>query len=394
MKFPAGRRPRGARGSVAKAAITSTAAAAFTVLAPAARADSSVTLFGTLDAAVVASRSGAPGAKTDKQVASGVSQGSAWGVRGSEDLGGGLRAFFMLEAGLDLDTGAAKSYAGNPATATPTSSNGTSFTGFNRRSYVGLDTGGYGTLTIGRDYTPAYYAARNSDVFRLGMFGNLQETVPLSGGSERSGRVSNALFYTSPTLAGLRGRAVYSLGSESSGATGGLPRKANTFVGIGLEYTFAGLQLNSSYQRLNPPVVAGTPPAFTGTTSKREDALIGAKYTLGDFAFTGGYWHVGTPNNARDAWLGASMDIGASTLLIEAQRIRQDTSSGQVRRGVSLALGYVYTLSKRTVLYANYGQVDNDGNASFAVVASDAAIAAGGPGTTPKVLALGMRHNF
>lgn len=353
----------------------------------------SVTLYGVADAGVVLSRSDAPGARTAKALASGIASASRWGLRGTEDLGDGLKAIFQLEAGFDLDTGTATAYAGNPSTATPTSPNGTSGTGFNRRSFVGLETR-FGTVTLGRDYTPFFYSALGADIFRLGLFGNLQAMVQPAGGSERFARVSNAIFYDSPLFAGVKARATYSLGSESAGGAGQLPRDANRFLGVGADYTMGGLFVTASYQELKVPLVAGSPAAFTGSTQRRKDALIGARYDIGDFAMTGGYWKMGAPQSATDAWLGASMKFGLGMVLVQVQRLEQDNPAGADRKGTALGLAYLYALSKRTSLYASYGTTRNNLTASFAVTSNSATFPAGRADADPSALALGMRHTF
>ena len=359
----------------------------------AALAQTSVSLYGTVDGGVALLRSGAPGVNTLVAVTSGINSGSRWGMRGSEELGGGLKAIFQLEAGFESDTGAAKAFSGNPSTATPTAPNGVSAIGFNRRAYAGLQSD-YGTLTLGRDYTPLYFAALATDIFRLGMFGNLQTLVGPAGGSERFARVSNAVFYASPEFNGVKARAVYSLGSESAGSAGGLPKDANRFVGLSAEYARSGLVLTASFQELKYPVVGGAPVAFTGGTANRRDGLLGAKYSFGDFEVASGYWKMGSPQNATDAWLGASMSIGSGLVIAQVQRLRQDNPKGAERKGTAYGLGYIHNLSKRTALYASYGRVSNGATGSFAVTSSDVSVAAGVPGANPSALGFGIRHSF
>jgi predicted porin len=354
-----------------------------------------LTLYGSVDAAVTASRSGAPGASTVKGLGSGVLSASRWGIRGNEDLGGGLQALFVLEAGLDLDTGSAKSFSGNPSAATPTLPNGPAGTGFNRRSVVGLQSTTFGTLLAGRDYTPFFYSGREADIFRYGLYGNIQAIVPVAGGSERWARASNALFYTSPTFAGFKGRAAYSFGSESGGGgAGSLPRRANRFVGVGADYVSGRLVVTGSYQQVWLPVVAGTPAAFTGDVAKRKDAMLGGRYAFGDYEVSGGHWKMGSPQNATDTWLGASATFGSGTVLAQVQRFRQDNPTGLERRGTVFGIGYIYSLSKRTTLYANYGQVSNNATASFGMLSSDTTVTAGAAGADPKAVAFGVRHSF
>ncbi len=98
-------------------------------------------------------------------------------MEGNEALDGGLHALFRLEAGFDADTGAAKTYSCNPASATPAAPGGTPLNGlFNRRATVGLG-GPWGSLTAGRDYTPLYWAAMDGDVQGLKLYGNLQQSL-------------------------------------------------------------------------------------------------------------------------------------------------------------------------------------------------------------------------
>ena len=354
-----------------------------------------VTLYGSVDAAVIVSNSGAPGASNAMGVTSGVLTPSRWGLRGSEALGGGTNAVFVLEAGLDTDTGAAKAYAGNPATATPTAPNGVSGTGFNRRSFVGLESR-FGTLTIGRDYTPFYYTGLQTDPMGLTLFGNVQAITPLVGGSERWGRISNALFYTSPVVGGFKGRAAYSFGSESGGgAAGSLPKQANVFLGVGGDYVNGGLVVSGSYQKLNYPEVAGATPAFTGGVGKRTDASLGAKYTFGQFSVAGGYWTLDRPQAASDVWLGGTWTMGAFKLMTVVQRLFQDDPAGGSKlAATSLGLGGVYDFSKRTALYASYGQVSNGPKSAFHLLSADTIVTAGARGADPKAFAVGIRHNF
>ena len=167
-----------------KSLIVLAALGAFTSVAS---AQSSVTLYGRVDLSV------AKYAGTEaKSMTNG--SGSRFGVRGVEDLGGGMKALFQLEMGFDLDTGASKQYTGDYGSATPTAPTGAPVAGFNRRSVVGLETP-YGTVTLGRDYTPLFYTAVTTDTIRGAQYlGNIQLLTSLLGGPERSARNSNAVI--------------------------------------------------------------------------------------------------------------------------------------------------------------------------------------------------------
>ena len=104
-------------------------------------AQSSLQIYGIMDAGVLRSDTGEPGGGKKTELATGNSAGTRLGFRGTEDLGGGLKALFNLEMGISNDTGTLLTF-GEPAG-----------TVFGRRSFVGLQ-GGFGEVLVGRDYTP------------------------------------------------------------------------------------------------------------------------------------------------------------------------------------------------------------------------------------------------
>ncbi|MES2263808.1 MAG: porin [Pseudomonadota bacterium] len=364
-----------------------------------AQSPSEVRLYGAIDAGLAFIDNGAKSGSHTTAITSGVARPSSFGFAGTEDLGNGMKAEFRLEAGFDSDTGAMKNYAGNPGSATPAAPGGATVTGlFNRRAYVGL-SGKFGTLSLGRDYTPVYWAALDSDALGLTFYGNLQESVVLSGtGSDRFGRVSNALFYLSPTIGGFTARALVSLGSESGGAPGTPPSKANRMLAASGKYAWNGFMVTAVYQQIDLPKVAGTPAAFTGATGTRKDLVIGTRYSFGDWSVSTGGMRVQQPTVAdtdgSQLWLGGTVQIGSGTVHANVQRLRQHMAAGPAQVADVYSLAYLYPLSKRTALYASYGQVDNGTNGAFPLVSADPSIAPGAAGATVKALALGIRHTF
>ncbi len=354
-----------------------------------------VSLYGVADLGITVSRNGAPGNPTTTSITSGVMNASRWGLQGSESLGGDLKAVFLLEQGVELDTGAAKAFNGNYSGATPSAPNGPSGTGFSRRSIAGLE-GRFGSLTLGRDYAPVYWADAIGDLLKRGFWGNLQQTASPGGGVERFRRVSNGIFYVTPEITGIKGRATYSSGSESGGGlSGSLPKGANEFIGVSVEYTQAGFATAASYQRLKLPLTAGSPAVFTGAMQNRDDWVINARYSFGRLTVSAGYWKMGSPNNVSDEWIGGAVKTGsAGTLITQVQRFRQDNPAGEERVGVVVGISYVHTLSNRTALYASYGEVRNNATASFPLVSSDPILTAGGNGADPRALTFGVRHQF
>lgn len=363
-----------------------------------AHGQSGIILYGIVDAAVTTTDQGGPASAKQVSLSSGIMSGSLFGLQGKEELGGGMRAIFQLEASYESDTGAMKTYYGNPNTATPGATGGAPVTGlFNRRAFVGLE-GRYGSLALGRDYTPIYFTVLDGDSLKFGSYGNMQSVVLLSGtGSDRFGRASNALFYTAPRYGAVQARLMASLGSESSGAPGSAPGNANRMWGISLSHEAQGLIVSGAYQRIALPLVAGTPLAFTGQSGTRSDASVAAKYVTGNYTLSGGYFRtlLPAPRSDGDAlWLGGAVRMGVASVSFNLQRLRQQALQGGTKQGTGLGIAYMYTLSKRSTLYASYGQMNNNGAAAFSVLSGDTAVAAAGPGAQVRALALGTRHLF
>lgn len=369
-----------------------------------AQSTTNVQFYGLVDNGVVFSKNGAPGTGTLAAVSSGTVAGSFFGFRGSEDLGGGLKAVFRLEAGFSADTGAAKNYAGNYNAATPTATGGASIAGlFNKRSLVGLETP-YGTVTMGRDYTPLYWAGLDTDVMHYGMYGNLQQTLVLSStGADRYGQASNEIEYESPQYAGLKGRFMYSMGSESPGTNGApsattAPKNANRLLALSLNYTLGGLYIASAYQQLALPLVSGTTTkVFTGSNGTVQDFLLGGRYVFNGYSLGTGFFKIKQPmahTNGGDIYVGGTVNLGPGTLMAEVSRMRQDTVAGGQAHATILGVGYLYPLSKRTQLFATYGQSNNSSGGQFSLVAADGSLTPGALGATVKAMAFGINHKF
>ncbi|MBU9639868.1 hypothetical protein C6Q07_13110 [Burkholderia multivorans] len=176
------------------------------VVASTSYAQSSVTLYGVIDEGVdwvsnVRTASGVGASQV--AMASSILQASRWGLRGTEDLGGGLRALFVLENGFDPSTGQL----------------GQGGLEFGRQAYVGL-SGNYGTVTLGRQYDLV--------VDSVGPFvaGTQWAGITAAHGGDidnmlNTWRVNNAVKYASPEILGIRFGALYSLGGVAGDFTGG-----------------------------------------------------------------------------------------------------------------------------------------------------------------------------
>ncbi|MEP6875673.1 MAG: porin [Burkholderiales bacterium] len=336
--------------------------AALAAISASAAAQSSVTLFGVVDANVNYVKNG------DLKLKSAGSNGantSRLGVRGLEDLGGGLKAGFWLETGLNPDTG--------------TQSDGTRF--WNRRSTVSL-LGNFGEVRLGRDFTPTYTGYSDYDVFGdngLAASGKFDSSL---GTTRTTGtRADNLVQYFTPgNLGGFYGRATVGAGEGVSG---------KKYFGGRAGYATGPLDVSASYGQT-------TVTAVSNGDDKFKTADIGASYDFGVVKASGYYTQSKTGALKIAVYnIGATVPLGQGQL--RASYIHAN-SSGTTDAGLDtnpndanqFALGYLYNLSKRTALYTTVAAVKNKGAATFAV-ASAPTLVAGEKSTGVEV---GLRHSF
>lgn len=333
-----------------------------------AAAQSNVTIYGVLDAALSKEDTGAVNGKKTLQVNSGSQSSSRFGFRGTEDLGGGLKAIFNLEAGYALDTG-----VGDAAL-------------FGRRSVVGLESQ-YGTLTLGREYSPIAAIAAATDPLGQGMYGSNLSAFT-TGRLTR--RLSNSVNYKSNAYSGFSVLAAYSAGEQSSPAlpaSPGLPVTADSLNlrGIAGQYANGGLYLGLGYHEYNRLNVG-----------KDKEMAFGAAYKFGDFEVKGGYLvadPTGNNNKFEQLNIGGIYTMDANKFFVTFQQNKLETGGA---KGNAVALAYTYNLSKRTNLYASYAKLDNNNTAAFGLNASSTNVTppATAFGSDPSALTVGVRHAF
>ncbi|HEY1999397.1 porin [Paraburkholderia sp.] len=256
-----------------KVLTTASAVLAGFSFAGAAHAQSSVTLYGIIDAGITYVNHANAQAKDLVQYGDGVAQGSRWGLKGSEDLGGGLKAIFTLENGFN-------------------SGNGTLGQGgdlFGRQAWVGLSKDGIGSLTFGRQYT-------FSTDYLGGSYANGGQTV---GGNYAyhindidqltSSRINNSVKFSSANFYGLTFGAMYGF-SNQAGAFAGAPGTggSSSAYSFGLNYVNGPFAIGAAYTDIRFPASAS--PSFstslanasiTGTAKDLATTGVGAKYSLG-----------------------------------------------------------------------------------------------------------------
>jgi len=337
-----------------------------------ASAQSSVTLFGVLDAGIsyANTKNNLNNGSTAKQSqwtqSSSGYNSSRLGFRGTEDLGGGLAASFWLESGLASNTGAA--------------GNGTSL--FNRRSTVSL-SGNFGEVRIGRDYTASAWNDTTFDPFGYNGVGS--NLIAIANGSKNSGdnnyaRASNMVGYFLPSnLGGFYGQVQYGFaGSVKSGNTDA--SNVGRYIGGRFGYANGPLDVALGYGKSNlADGVTGVAPNTTIVSANNDIKTLnlGASY---DFGVVKAFAEISQAKNTVDNnfmadtsvktqgfLIGASVPVGPGLIRASysAVKFKENIAGVADPKAGQFALGYVHNLSKRTALYATFSHVSDKSGATL-----------------------------
>lgn len=362
-------------------------------------AQSNVTVYGVADVGVEFANADNDAGRQFR-VQSGQSAGSRIGFKGEEALGNGLTALFQFEAGIALDNGTSTVHGDNGGQTAGANvngvGNGTAI--FQRQAYAGLKSATLGQVTIGRQYTPFYNVKAKSDAFGLGLggtFNNLMGVVP--GNADR---LNNTIAYTSPKFAGFTAGAAYSTGvennqdtnattSEKQGRAWGLQgayENGPLYVGLAFHKTYG----NATYVA---PVtdVAESKAWILGGTYDFGVAKAFATYTQGKATQDG---VAGDTAKGRLYNVGVRVPFGAHTIIAAYTKADNRLAGADQNDAKQWGLGYEYGFSKRTVAYASYARINNDGAAAYSV---NGAITQGlttAAGKNPDSYMFGVRHSF
>lgn len=322
-------------------ALTSVPLALLAMATTPARADSadSVTVYGILDTYMSYTNATGPGPLTAMQ--SGGLYASRIGFRGNEDLGGGLRANFTLDAGIQTDTGAS-------ADATRL---------FSRQAWVGLASP-YGEVRLGRQNSAQVLMLGNFDAFIGGTYASFLNNV-----SPYPFRYDNAITYLSPDLAGFKFSLSDSLGEQTTGVSA-----LNAYVGS-LEYSAGPLYLGINHAEQNGANGNNlTKTTFAGGSYKLEKWTGYLGYYRGDNL--GAVTATNTPGQYHSAYsVSASYQYsGALSIAAGYGWLKDSSNAGNNASQISLA-GF-YKLSKRTQLYATIERLNNSNRAAYAFEAN------------------------
>lgn len=287
-----------------------------------AQAQSSVTMYGLMDVWVGRTKTEVPGVGSTS--VTGLNSGglatSRWGVQGSEDLGGGLKAIFKLEQGFDASNGTA-----NAGTA------------FDRQSWVGLE-GGFGQVQFGNVWSAF------DDIFYIGNavfdgfpFSPAYGVLSVAGYNDKP---RNAVRYTSPNFGGFSATVSHGLDEN--------PAAKTDQTDFNLLYAAGPLTAAFAYQlqRENSGITAGEDQKFTYFT---------AAYDLGVAVLKGG---VGTTRNVlasktNDWQIGADFPLSSALTLSTGYAASKDKDGTDTKRN-GFSVGALYSLSKRTSTYAAF----------------------------------------
>ena len=377
---------------------------------PAVHAQSNVTLFGIIDeglmiqsnARTTAATATTAGVESKKVFLDSIAGqlGSRWGLRGSEDLGGGTKAIFMLESGANINNGAL----------------GQAGLEFGRQAYVGLSNDSYGTVTFGRQYESmvTYFATMiAAGQFATGFYAQAADV----NNTNASQRVDNAIKYASPNLKGLTFGGLYSLG----GVAGSMGR--NSIYSAGANYVAGPITLAAAYTFVHQPntayfsnsalasgqlsaggsqvAAANTIWGGYATAETYQTAAIGGIYTLGPVGIGLNYSntefrHLESPSSGLTVsalgpqgtaifntseinvvWhVTPSFQLGTAYTYAHGSRVSRNavTSFGGATYN-SATLGADYFLSKATDVYVvgivqKASGIDSTGNAAVANIAN------------------------
>lgn len=293
-------------------------------------AQNSVTLYGVIDIGIDYINNA--GGHAAWKMQDGILQGSRWGLKGSEDLGGGTKAIFQLENGFHPTTGGL----------------GQGQREFGRQAYVGLTNDSFGTLTLGRQYDPVVDMAQ-ATTFN-GQWGALFSHPGDIDNTDNGFRVNNAVKYVSPRFAGVQGELFYAFGGVA-GQFG-----AQSTIGAGLSYSGGPLYIGAGYFLAKNP--GGINAANAGSATVGNDANFGS----------GGIWNfVGTPSNMQSISGGATYQFGPAQIGANVSDVRFNDAlaGGQTTRFDSYELWGNYSLTPAATLGGGYtyttGKVDATG---------------------------------
>ncbi|MFB5147991.1 porin [Burkholderia orbicola] len=343
-------------------------------LTPECHAQSSIQMYGVIDAGLMYKTGADAAGKSLSQLVSGVEATNRWGLRGREDLGGGWAAIFSLESGFRVGTGM----------LIGSSQRQDSTVLFDRGATIGITNEQAGTVRFGRNWTPFYDAVFASDAAGWSNFGSLnnlsyQQRTGLPGAGYYW--ANNSVKYASPVFAGLSGSVLYSFGGHAGDF------KNSRLYSAALVYRNGPVLLNAGYLDANDPTGA------TDSTVARA-YHIGAMYSFGGLSRAGVSWTSfrDPAAGSKQGYLGATGTYGmTSTFALSGVYTHLFDHTVAAGHADMFKLAADCFLSKRTTVYADVGYARN-GTGSTLGLQYTTPVAK--PGKNQFAVAAGMRMTF
>jgi predicted porin len=310
-------------------------------------AQSSVTLFGVADAYVGSIKNGS---LRNTVVNSSALNSTRWGLRGVEDLGGGLKASFVLESGVNIDNG--------------TSASGGAL--FSRQAYVGLG-GGFGEVRMGRQYS-AYDEIRGgtNNTSDSSLFASTSGAW--AAGGDYTNRINNQLYYTSPNFGGVTAAVGYGFGEDKTATL-----SASSTLSLNVKYANGPFTIAFAHQKEDP---VGSTPVATKYN------MLAGSVDLKFVKFVGGYNQASGPDKEKEYQVGVEAPFGAARVFAGYANSKAKSNAGATtEKGRAFSLLATYDLSKRTALYAGINDTERKN-------------AAGVKTADTQTFGVGVRHRF
>jgi predicted porin len=347
-------------------------AAALALSCGMARAQSSVTLYGVVDGGILYTSktldpaTGKNAGSTFAMYDGGLSP-SRFGLRGVEDLGGGLKASFDLESGIDIGNGGFSNSNGNL---------------FGRQAWVALDSN-FGTLKAGLQFSPFFLAIDYTDARSFALFGS--GIVPyVDNVLATSVFNANAVSYTSPTIAGFTGSALIALGGQAGNF------QSDRQYSLSLKYEHGPLLVDAAFYDGN----SGPSPSPLPSTLAFEGRTLGAAYRFGNLTAKASFVNYKVAGSFNNNVYSGGLDYQPrpDIDLNGGVWVTSDRNK-TVNHSLLASVGAQYFLSKNTALYAQVAVVNNHGAMDTGLSVSSLSQLYGVQGTTTGV-DIGMRHTF
>ena len=365
-------------------------------MAGTAHAQSSVTLYGLIDAGLTYTNN-QDGSK-NFQATSGNINGSRFGLRGSEDLGGGLNAIFVLENGFNIDSG-------------KLGQNGLEF---GRQAYVGLSSNQAGSVTLGRQYD-SVVDYLGPLALTGGSYGGTQAAHPYDNDNlDNSFRVNNSVKYQSTNYGGFKFGALYGFSNDAGGFSTNRAYSVGASYNYGPLSTAAGyMELNNAGPTLNSSGAVTSDATFSAGTQRTFGAAIKYAFGAGNVGFVFTQTHlfdaVGIGSSAAGETANVALTDGSAVFnnfevnahynftpawsVSGAYTFTDSRLDGVSPKWNMVTLNTEYALSKQTALYLQgvYQHVSDTGDSGITAVINGVSASS----TDSQVaVTVGIRHTF